>query len=302
MRELFSAGLGQVVDEYGIDWWELASMEFHQQLEMLMKLKKIALEIDDIKTRLFKDFRNGTRVVRRINKRSYVLIGRIAHDKSNALPSQEIFRHLSRAMRFDEAELYESDRAIIASLLSQAGAGLGFEELAEVGTIHVPQTPAVQFEDLRFPTPSGKIRIAGDCFSDAGLPQAPFPSAEARPGAGDLRLLSPASEWLMNSSFGNEAKVVRQLGKREVFLSSIEAGARNLKDGDLIELGNQTGTLIATLGISDTVPTGVALLHKSRWPKGDEFRANVNVLNPGRKSDLAESCAVHSIDVSLNRA
>ena len=218
-------------------------------------------------------------------------------------PNIHAHRSASGADRvLDEAELYESDRAIIASLLSQAGAGLGFEELAEVGTIHVPQTPAVQFEDLRFPTPSGKIRIAGDCFSDAGLPQAPFPSAEARPGAGDLRLLSPASEWLMNSSFGNEAKVVRQLGKREVFLSSIEAGARNLKDGDLIELGNQTGTLIATLGISDTVPTGVALLHKSRWPKGDEFRANVNVLNPGRKSDLAESCAVHSIDVSLNRA
>jgi hypothetical protein len=47
IRELFSAGLGQVVDEHGVDWWELASMEFHQQLEMLMTLKKIALEIEE---------------------------------------------------------------------------------------------------------------------------------------------------------------------------------------------------------------------------------------------------------------
>ena len=47
IRELFSAGLGQVVDDHGIDWWELASMEFHQQLEMLMTLKKIALEIEE---------------------------------------------------------------------------------------------------------------------------------------------------------------------------------------------------------------------------------------------------------------
>jgi hypothetical protein len=43
------------------------------------------------------------------------------------------------------------------------------------------------------------------------------------------------------------------------------------------------------------------LLHKSRWPKGDAARANVNVLNPGRKADLAQSCAVHSIDITLDR-
>ena len=87
---------------------------------------------------------------------------------------------------------------------------------------------AVQFEDLRFPTPSGKIRIADECFVEAGLPMAPFPAAEPRPGDGELRLLSPASEWLMNSSFANEPKILRQLGNRDVFLNHADAASRGL--------------------------------------------------------------------------
>src|SRR4029079_5050939 len=134
------------------------------------------------------------------------------------------------------------------------------------------------------------------------LPGAPFPAAETRPRDQELRLLSPASDWLMNSSFGNEPKILRQLGKRDIFLNPADAASRDLRDGDRLELSNQTGKLAATLGISPDVPAGVALLHKSRWPKGERALGNVNVLNPGRKSDLAESCAVHSIDIAIRRS
>jgi anaerobic selenocysteine-containing dehydrogenase len=218
-----------------------------------------------------------------------------------ALPNQEIFRRLSRMMGFSDGELYEADRSIIASLLRQAGTSLNFEELAHLGTVHLPEKPVIQFEDLKFPTPTGKIRIAGDCFVEAGLPSAPFPSAEPRPKMGELRLLSPASEWLMNSSFGNEAKVQRQLGDRSAFLNQSDAAQLNLKEGETVEIRNETWTLWARAGVSPDVPAGVVLLHKSRWPKSDAARANVNILNPGRKADLAGSCAVHSIDVMVTR-
>ncbi len=54
--------------------------------------------------------------------------------------------------------------------------------------------------------------------------------------------------------------------------------------------------------ISDDVPRGVALVHKGRWPKLDPSHANVNVLNTGRKSDMGESSAVHSVEVEIRRA
>jgi hypothetical protein len=44
---------------------------------------------------------------------------------------------------------------------------------------------------------------------------------------------------------------------------------------------------------------GVALVHKGRWPKFDPSGRNVNALNPGQKTDLGESSAVHSTEVEL---
>ena len=51
--------------------------------------------------------------------------------------------------------------------------------------------------------------------------------------------------------------------------------------------------------VSDSVPPGVALSHKGRWPKQEPGHRNVNVLNPGRKSDMGESTSVHSVEVTV---
>jgi hypothetical protein len=56
------------------------------------------------------------------------------------------------------------------------------------------------------------------------------------------------------------------------------------------------------LSIADIMPVGVALAHKSRWPKLSKQRANINALNPGRKTDMAESSAVHGVEVRLTKA
>jgi hypothetical protein len=44
---------------------------------------------------------------------------------------------------------------------------------------------------------------------------------------------------------------------------------------------------------------GVALTHKGRWPKHEPQRANVNLLNPGRKADMGESSCVHRLEVTI---
>jgi hypothetical protein len=41
----------------------------------------------------------------------------------------------------------------------------------------------------------------------------------------------------------------------------------------------------------------VAVAHKGRWLTQDAAYANVNILNPGSKSDMGESTAVHSVEV-----
>ncbi len=215
-----------------------------------------------------------------------------------SLPNQEIFRRLAAAMGLTEPELFETDASLIATLLEQAKPGLDVATLAKLGTIFHPAEPVVQFERHDYLTPSGKIELAGDTFVAAGLPRAPFASAEARPSGGELRLLSPASAWLMNSSYGNDPKILKQLGVSRAFLHPLEAQSRGLAHGARVRIASATGAITVEIAVSDDVPMGVILAHKGRWP-GNGADGNVNALNPGHKADLAESCAVHSINVSV---
>jgi anaerobic selenocysteine-containing dehydrogenase len=218
-----------------------------------------------------------------------------------ALPNQEIFRRLAKAMGFTEPELYEDDAAALDRLCRQAGLA-DFATLARSGTIDIWPDPVPQFAGLVFPTPSGKIEIASAAAAADGHPRLPQAIADPRPGDGLFRLLSPASNWLMNSTHNSDPRIVEKLGQESVVIHPDDARRLGLASGDLVVASNATGTLEFRLGVADTVPRGVALAHKSRWPKLSKQHANVNALNPGRKTDMGESSAVHSVEVRLARA
>jgi anaerobic selenocysteine-containing dehydrogenase len=177
-----------------------------------------------------------------------------------------------------------------------------FASLAARGTIDIWPEPVPQFGDLHFPTPSGKIEIASGAAAADGHPRLPQPSADPRPQSGLFRLLSPASAWLMNSTYNSDPKVAEKLGAETVTLNPADAARLGLHDGDTVVAANATGRLELRLGIADIVPAGVALSHKSRWPKLSRQHANINALNPGRKTDMAESSAVHGVEVTLTKA
>jgi anaerobic selenocysteine-containing dehydrogenase len=216
-----------------------------------------------------------------------------------SLPNQEIFRRLASAMDFTESELFESDTEIIDKLLKQTGTSIDFAKLADKGTIDFTSEPVIQFADYRFATSSGKIEIASEEFVKVGLPRSPQPFFDEKPTNGKLRVLSPASPWLMNSVYGNDTRVHKLIGEADVMLNPQEARQRGLEEGMQVILANETGQLPLKVKFSEQVPCGVALVYKGRWPKFDASGANINVLNPGQKTDLAESSCVHAIEVEI---
>jgi anaerobic selenocysteine-containing dehydrogenase len=218
-----------------------------------------------------------------------------------SLPNQEIFRRLARAMGYTEPELFEPDAEILETLLRGASVAGGFAALAQAGTVDLWPEPLIQFADLEFPTPSGKIEIASAKAEAEGHPRTPLPLVDPRPAEGRLRLLSPATSWLMNSSYNNDPKIGEKLGPATVVLHPSDAAARRIADGDSVELANETGRLTMSACLCPVVPAGVALARKSRWPKLLPQRANVNALNPGRKTDMGESTAVHGVEVTVAR-
>jgi anaerobic selenocysteine-containing dehydrogenase len=216
-----------------------------------------------------------------------------------ALPNQEIFRRLAQAMGYTEPELYECDAEIIATVLRKAKLGVDFPALAAKGTVPVSPEPFIQFADLTFLTPSGRIEIASTRAEADGHPRVPLPLADPRPAAGRLRLLSPASPWLMNDSFANVDKIAARLGSATITLHPADAAERGLAEGDDVLVANAIGSLPLRVTLSGALPRGVALSHKGHWPKREPARANVNVLNPGHKADMGENTCVHGVEVMV---
>jgi anaerobic selenocysteine-containing dehydrogenase len=184
-------------------------------------------------------------------------------------------------------------------MLRNSGLGLDFPALAARGTVPVTPEPLITFADYKFPTPSGRIEIASARAETDGHPRVPSPLADPRPRGSRLRLLSPASSWRCNSSFGNVSKMKTREPGATVSLHPGDAADRQLCDGDAVVLASETGRLNMHVVVSDAVPRGVALTHKGRWPKQEQGQANVNLLNPGHKADMGESTCVHGVEVTI---
>jgi anaerobic selenocysteine-containing dehydrogenase len=173
-----------------------------------------------------------------------------------ALPNQEIFRRLARAMGYTEPELYESDASILTTLLHRANLGESFASLATKGMIPVPLEPVIQFADRTFPTPSGRIEIASARAAADGHPRVPLPLADPRPAGGRLRLLSPASPWHLNDSFANVAKIVARVGPATIALHPTDAAERGLAEGSEALVTNEVGHLALRVTLAETLPGG----------------------------------------------
>lgn len=216
-----------------------------------------------------------------------------------ALPNQEIFRRLARAMGLTEPALLEEDRPILDRLLAGSGLGIDFDRLKQAGTVPFSPEPLILHADLRFPTPSGRIEIASAAAEADGFPRVPQPEADEPPAGGRLRLLSPASEWHMNSSYDNEPKIDRQAGPETLSLNPGDAARLGIAEGQAVLARNATGSLSFQARLDPWMLPGTALAPKGRWLKRSPQGANVNALNPGLRSDMGESTAVHCVEVEV---
>jgi anaerobic selenocysteine-containing dehydrogenase len=204
-------------------------------------------------------------------------------------------------MGYLEPELYESDEAILNYLMLNADLGETFSSLAKKGTVPVPKEPNIQFKDLKFSTPSGKIELASSAAEADGHSRIPVPDADQKPKNGYLRLLSPSSSWALNSSFGNVLKIQGHDVEASILMHLEDAKERSVKSGDGVLVSNDTGQLKLIVKTSNNLPRGVVVVHKGRWPKVELQGFNVNVLNSGAKTDMGESSAVHGIEVMVTK-
>ena len=215
-----------------------------------------------------------------------------------AAPNQEIFRRLARAMGLNEPALYEDDATVLNELVRATGVADSFAALIKAGgTLDYRPGIVTPFAD-GFPTPSGKVEIASAQAVEAGAPRLPFAHADAHAAAGRLRVLSPASPWTMNSAYANDPAIRRKLGKATLAIHPDDAGG--FIDGEEILLRNPEGALKFFLKLDATLPRGVALAPKGRWPRFSDGH-NINALYNGAHADIGESSCVHGVEAVLEK-
>jgi anaerobic selenocysteine-containing dehydrogenase len=224
-------------------------------------------------------------------------------------PETEIYRALGMRLGIDGQQLAAalpgpSDAAIEAWLGAKlAKFGVTLEQLRE-GPVLSPEFREVAFEDLRFPTPSGKIELhSGEARARWGLDELPaFREADERPERGGrfpLHMLTPNTKNRIHSQFGNLETIRRMAPAPFVAMHPVDAKARNIAEGDGARIWNERGSLTLPVKFDYGLRPGCIAVTNGFWlVEGGA----VNVLSMGRETDMGYGAAFHDNAVEVSRA
>lgn len=227
---------------------------------------------------------------------------KVAEPLGDALPNAEIFRRLASALGLEEPALFESDRALLDSMMTQMNTGFDFHELKRRGHFALSDSPITWYAEQKFETPSGRIEIASEQAVAMGLPRAPRPWADATPPEGQFRLLTPASKWLLNDSYANDPHIIARSGPAALHLNPSDAVRIGVCEGAMVMVGNDTGSLRLVARLDEDVLPGTVLSYKGRWPALEGTRMNINFIHAARAADMGASTSVHSTLVRVEPA
>jgi len=247
-------------------------------------------------------------------------------------PNVELFRALAERMGFEDACFRETvDEMIDLALGSDDPWFEGItRERLEVGQVRMnfggqdsdqdaadlrlsrpgqrsgpTQTqPFLPFAQGGFRTPSGKAELYSEVVKALGLdPVADFtPPTESRhgkqPGALPLELLARKSDNFLNSTFSNVASVREMEESGLLEISSPDALARGIADGDRVRVFNHRGDILLKARVDGKVQPGVVSASLN-WAKMTPGFQSINALTSEKLADMGNSATFYSVLVEV---
>lgn len=225
----------------------------------------------------------------------------------------EVFQLLAERMGYTDAAFGESAEEIIQAALTKGGRaveGITWEGLLEGGhaRLNYPR-PMVPFADGRFQTPSGKVELYSQQLADAGLDPLPhwepdIESREAKPERArryPLQMVSAASHYFLNSSFGSVASLRKRHGEPFVEIHPEDAVARGVADGDWVEVANDRGSFRARAKLGDTVSPGSVFCPTVWWSQHSPDGRGANWTTNDELADYAGGATFHGNLIQITR-
>jgi molybdopterin guanine dinucleotide-containing S/N-oxide reductase-like protein len=241
----------------------------------------------------------------------------------------EVFRALAGRMEFTEDCFRETvDEMIDAALESKdpwmqgitrerlenehhvrlnfAAADNGSELRSDASRSARATQPFLPFAHGGFRTPSGKAEFYTESLKAQGLdPVAAFtPPTESRHGnrteAAPLELLARKADNFLNSTFTNVPSVQAMEERGLLEISSADAGARGITNGDRVRVFNRRGEIHLEARVDGKVQPGVVSASLN-WAKMTPGFQSINALTSEKLTDMGNSATFYSVLVEVER-
>jgi len=228
-------------------------------------------------------------------------------------PNLEVFRELALRMGFEEECFRQSvDEMIDLALESKdpwlQGISRGQLERGQV-RLRFDPSPNVflPFANGGFRTPSGKAELYSESVKAQGLdPVADFtPPGESRHNAQadkfPLELLARKADNFLNSTFSNLPSVQEMEEPGLLEISSADALARGIAEGDKVRVFNRRGEILLKARVDGKVQPGVVSASLN-WAKLTTGHQSVNALTSEKLTDMGNSATFYSVLVEVAQA
>ncbi len=104
-----------------------------------------------------------------------------------------------------------------------------------------------------------------------------------------MQLLTPHSKWRIHSSYANNAWLEEIHGGRpEVFISPVDAFAREIETGDQVRVWNTRGEVVAWAHVTPSEQPGSITLYEGWWPRQFASGKGVNELTSSAVNPIHE--------------
>ncbi|HZJ84239.1 MAG TPA: DMSO/selenate family reductase complex A subunit [Syntrophomonadaceae bacterium] len=234
----------------------------------------------------------------------------------------ELAKRLGVLEEFDEGKTQEEYLREALEVAQEAHPDFpSFEEFREKGIYKTEATKIIAYKDFvedpagnPLPTPSGKIEIFSQALYDMNNPERipAIPKYVAVPeGPEDplkdkfpIQCIGHHSKRRIHSTFDNSSWL-EEAEPQMLWINPQDAAARGIKNGDMVKIFNDRGTVRVKAKVTPRLIPGVCSLPQGAWYTPDEngvdIRGNINTLTTWEPTALAWGNPQHTNLVQVEK-
>lgn len=209
----------------------------------------------------------------------------------------EIYRLLGKRMGMDLSFIPENNIALIEKILAESKINVTVEELRK-GPYLPEDYNEIAFADKKFNTVTGKIQFKAKTLKKWHTPLLPeyMSPVEIAESKYPLLFMSSHSHEKINSQYSNLEMIRKAMGPIMVMINEKDARERNIKEGDVISIFNDRGSIKAQALVTEDIKEGIVNLYEG-FSNFDG--ANANILTEDRVTDMGNGTAFHNCCVDI---